>query len=198
MAELGPKLGIASLAAAADPRSLPLTGPAPAAPALPGLGLEEAEDYEPAGDSLPFASSQTRRGPGRPKGSPNKRTAEFRDYVLRRYGDVLTGLAEVAFSPIDELARELGCTKLEAFDRWLRCREALLPYVHAKMPAEVAVKAETLPTLVIGELHVGTGGAVQLGPEGLRALSIGPIEENQGLNQVLDAKSHDAQSHDAG
>lgn len=197
MAESGPKLGIAGLAAAADPRSFPHTGAAaPPAPALPGLELEaEADAYEPAPDSMPFPQ---RKGPGRPKGSPNRRTAEFARYILTRHGDLLSGLAAVAFMPIDDLARDLGCTKLEAFDRWLKTREALLPYVHAKLPAEAVIKHETLPTLVIGELHVGTGGAVQLGAEGVRALSIGPSEENQGLSAVIDAKSHDAQSHGEG
>jgi hypothetical protein len=191
MADTGPKLGVAALAADLDPRSLPLTG---AAPQQLGLLADQAEAYEPATDSMPFPE---RRGPGRPKGAPNKRTADFARYIQSRYGDLLTGLAAVAFTPIEELARDLGCTKLEAFDRWLKVRAELLPYVHAKLPAEAVIKHEQLPTLVIGELHVGTGGAVQLGPEGLRAMSIGPSEQYQGVSLDLAAKSHDGQSHDA-
>lgn len=201
MAEGGPKLGIAALAAGLDPRSLPLTG---AAPQQLGLLDDQADEYEPAASSAPFANSAERRGPGRPKGAPNKRTAEFARYILTRYGDLLTGMAEVAFTPIDELAKELGCTKLEAFDRWLKVRAELLPYVHAKLPAEAVIKHESLPTLVIGELRVGGAGgsaAVRIGPDGVQALSIGPdapSEQNQGLGPALDAKSHDAKSHGDG
>lgn len=196
MAETGPKLGIATLAADLDPRSFPLTGAAPAQLGL--LDDDQAEAYEPAADSMPFPE---RRGPGRPKGAPNKRTADFARYIQSRYGDLLTGLAAVAFTPIDELARDLGCTRLEAFDRWLKVRDTLLPYVHARLPAEAVIKHEQLPTLVIGTLQVGGDGgaaAVRIGPDGVQAMSIGPGEQDQGLSAVLDAKSHDAQSHDEG
>lgn len=192
----GPKLGIAAVAADLDPRLLPLTGAAAAAPAQLGL-LDDGEPYEPAEDSTPFQRSIERRGPGRPKGSVNKRTAEFRDYILKRYGDVLTGLAEVAFMRIEDLAAELGCTKLEAFDRWLRCREALMPYVHAKMPTEVAVKAERLPTLVIGAINVGGDQAgVEITGDGVRAMSVAPREQFQGLTGGAEAQSLDGKSHE--
>ena len=188
-----PLTGIASIAAGLDPRLLPL--PAEAAGGQLGL-LEEPEPYEPAEDSQPFANVVERRGPGRPKGAVNKRTAAFRDYILNRYGDPLTGLAEVAFTPIDDLARALACTKLEAFDRWLRAREALLPYVLAKMPAEVQIKTETLPTLVIGQLVVGDQAAAEIGPGGVRVMSLGGTQQFQGLSAEPAGQSHEAQSHD--
>ena len=181
-------LGVASIAAGLDPRLLPLTGGG-AAP------LDLFEAYEPAADSQPFAGSVERRGPGRPKGAVNKRTAEFRDYLLKRYGDPLTGLAEVAFTPIADIARELGCEKLEAARFWLACREALLPYVVAKMPAEVQVRTQALPTLVIGTINVGEHAAMEVTGEGVRAMSIAQPVQYQGLSGEPAEKSHAAKSH---
>ena len=190
MTKSDPYLGVAAVAASVDGRSFALTGGEPARQ----LGLlDDGEDYEPAADSLPFAGTE-RRGPGRPKGSINKRSADFRDYILRRYGDPLTGIADLAFRPIADIAAELGCDKLEAAKLWLACRETLLPYVVAKLPAEVAIKSEVLPQLVIGKIEVnaGEGGAaVRVTADGVQAMSIGLSEQYQGLSLDASAKSHD-------
>ena len=163
------KIGVAAIADGLDARALALTA---------GDSAEQAalfEEYEPAASSLPFAGSKvTRTGPGRPKGAINKRTADFRDYILRRYGDPLTGLADVAFTPIPDLAKELQCETLEAARFWLACRAEILPYVMSKLPTEVAVKDDRIPALIIGEINAGSGTVgIEAGPEGVRIMSIG-------------------------
>lgn len=162
------RLGVATVAASVDPRLVALTGENSEQPEL-------FQEYEPAASSLPFAGSKvTRTGPGRPKGALNKRTADFRDYILSRYGDPLTGLAEVAFTPIPDLARELQCEMLEAAKFWLACRAEILPYIVAKLPTEVAVKDDRIPALIIGEINAGSGTVgIEAGPEGVRIMSIG-------------------------
>jgi len=42
-------------------------------------------------------------------------------------------LAQAARAPIVELARELGCSKLEAFSEKRKAAEALAPYLHPKL-----------------------------------------------------------------
>lgn len=77
------------------------------------------------------------RGAGRPPGARNKRTREWAEYIQRRYGDPREALAAIMVTPIEQLARELGCKRVEAFAEWRACVRELLPYVAQKLPIEV-------------------------------------------------------------
>lgn len=106
---------------------------------------------------------------GRPAGSVARKTAEWQQFILTRYRSPLVGLAEIAARPARDLAQELGCTPLEAFDRQLKALAELAPYVHSKMPA--AVQHEGAPTVPI-LLGVSPAMAARMGVV---------IEGNQGL-----------------
>ena len=80
---------------------------------------------------------QARRGPGRPAGARNRRTTEFADYLLSRYASPMEVLAQVAVARVDELAAQLGCTKLEALQEKRLAAIALVPYLHQKQPLAV-------------------------------------------------------------
>lgn len=90
-----------------------------------------------------------RRGPGRPKGSRNKRTDEWVDYLLRGRRPPLLVLAETYSRPVEQLATELSITKGEAFKLQLLAAKELAPYVHQKQPLAVQVDARGVVTLVI-------------------------------------------------
>jgi hypothetical protein len=77
---------------------------------------------------------------GRPPGSRNKSTRAWRDYLLSKYRSPLEVLAETYSRPVAELARELGCTKVEAAMIQVQCANNLAPYVHSRMPQEVSVE----------------------------------------------------------
>jgi hypothetical protein len=99
---------------------------------------------------------------GRPAGSVARTTAQMRDYLLQRYQSPLVGLAEIAGRPARDLAVELGCTPLEAFDRQLKAMAELAPYVHSKMPAAVQLDGAPIVPLVLAvspEMAARMGGA---------------------------------------
>ena len=85
------------------------------------------------------ADALRQRKAGRPPGAINRRTAAFRDYVLARsHGQhPVDGLIEAYLRPVHDLAAELGCTKLEAFNAQRDCRRVVLEYVEGKMPVSV-------------------------------------------------------------
>lgn len=74
---------------------------------------------------------------GRKKGSINRRSKEFRDFVLSQGGHPGLFLQRVYDRPVEQLAAELGCTKKEALDRQIRCADTLMPFIEGKMPATV-------------------------------------------------------------
>lgn len=85
-----------------------------------------------------------RKGPGRPKGSLNKRTLAHIDALTGKYG---ISPAEYLFSlmamDFDQLCAEMGAVKYEQRMDCLRIKkaaaEALMPYVHAKMTPDINV-----------------------------------------------------------
>lgn len=78
-----------------------------------------------------------KRGKGRPRGAMNKATADMVAFIRARYTDPRIFLAETYSRPVEELARELGCSKLDAFEIQAAAAKDLLSYVASKMPAEV-------------------------------------------------------------
>jgi hypothetical protein len=105
-----------------------------------------------------------RSGPGRPAGSRNKRTQEWADFVLSRYSSPLIGMAETYSRPVEDLARELGCTRLEAFKLQLQAREALAPYVHQKQPQAIDLPDGALVQIVLPVLRHAGASAISAVP----------------------------------
>lgn len=90
-----------------------------------------------------------RRGPGRPQGARNKRTADFADFILCQYRSPLVVMAETYSRSVGELSAELGCTKQEAFSMQLQAARELAPYLHQKQPVAVNVDSSGVIQLVI-------------------------------------------------
>ena len=97
-----------------------------------------------------------RRG-GRPKGVRNRRTVEFRDFLLRHGSHPLVGAMRLqAMDPIElvEKSMEVDPSKRrmtlhEAMSLQQRARELVAPYVESKMPVAVDHSFNHLPDLII-------------------------------------------------
>lgn len=107
-------------------------------PLLPSLAARETGE-----------EAEQRAGPGRPRGSRNRRTQEWVDYLLARYPSPLVALAETYSRPTAELATELACKRDEAFKLQLMAARELAPYLHQKQPVAVEVDARGEVNLVI-------------------------------------------------
>lgn len=169
----------------------PLPGAAVAAAvaeAGPLLPLREAEQLDLLRDqtgqvdraALPSAP----RGRGRPAGATNKRTEEVRRYLLSRYAHPLEVLAQIYSRPVDALAAELGCTRVEALAAQVKAAAEVAPYVEGKMPVAVDMAVRGDFTLAIEGLNASAGEI-----EELRLLSFQPGDiveaefvEDQGLS----------------
>lgn len=166
MAE-GPNVGIRSAASALD-------GVAVGAPSgiarEQQLGLldpgEEQLDLDgPDGASGPVSDVLERRGPGRPKGSINKRTEDLRRFLLARFRHPVVAMAEIYSIPTDELAKHLGCKPMDALGLQLKAAAEVAPYVDSKMPAKVQITdSDRLPAFNL----VFANGGVSLEQGGKR------------------------------
>lgn len=147
--------------------------------------LAELEPDRPVRERLALAReaeglvlAQAKRK-GRPKGSRNRATREMAAWVLRQYGNPLFKLGEAYSRTVAELAAELECTKLEAFDRQIDAIKALAPYVASKMPQAVDVRSSGL-VLVLGGSRGADDDDPRAGPE--LVLQAEQIEEKQDVS----------------
>lgn len=122
---------------------------------------------------------------GRPPGAANLATEEWRKFLFSKGVSPLVAMARYAMMPPDLLAQELGCSKLEAFDRWQRLQEALAPYLHQQMPRAVDVQGATAGILILGDLTVQQRERIasDLGVEAL-TLSAEQYQEKQDVSAV--------------
>lgn len=130
-----------------------------------GVEFLDAEE-DPAGD----------RGPGRPKGSRNKRTQHTLEYLQAMgYEDPLRGMAELWSRPASVLADELGCTVLEAMDRQMDARKAALPYWHQKLPQAIVIDKNAAMTVLTIDaaqmLELLQGRGDEIGKRGFELLA---------------------------
>jgi hypothetical protein len=89
--------------------------------------------------------AENNAGKGRPRGQHNRKTQAWVEHILRRYPSPLETLAQIQASPIDVLATELRCSRLEAMTQKRHAAEALAPFVHQKLTAvEVVPPPEPL------------------------------------------------------
>jgi hypothetical protein len=83
--------------------------------------------------------SANNAGKGRPRGRHNTRTEAWVGHLLKRYPSPLETLAQIQASPVDVLATELHCSRLEALIQKRHAAEALAPFVHQKL-ASIEIK----------------------------------------------------------
>jgi hypothetical protein len=120
----------------------------PRGPLIPAEQLDMLADEMPG--TTAFDRVQAAKGRGRPKGSANRRTRDFAEYLLARYPDPREVMAQTYARPVDELAAELGCTKLEAFQLQQRAAAELAPYLASKMPVAVSVNHRGIALVIPG------------------------------------------------
>lgn len=102
--------------------------------------LELLRDQEKGRDARAAIDVARKRGRGRPPGALNRRNAKFRDQILALAPHPALALARAYSTPLETLAAQLECTKLEAYQVAVRAAAELLPYVESKMPTAVALK----------------------------------------------------------
>lgn len=107
------------------------------------LPLMEAEDLaalRAEGHGRIRALQAPRRGAGRPAGSPNRSTEQWRQFLLTKYRSPLEVLCATYSRPVTDLQAELACTRLEAFKIQLDAASEAAPYLHGKMPVQVELQ----------------------------------------------------------
>ncbi len=133
-----------------------------------------------------------KRGPGRPAGSTNKKSQTLQKWLLGlgyRHPAVL--LAEITARPVEELAAQLGCDKLEAFQEQRKAASDLLPYFEGRILPKTDQGEQPLPQL---HLHLDVD---QVGLAGAKVADEGPIllakkiEVNQEVSYSDVEPSHD-------
>lgn len=112
----------------------------------------------------PLSRMPTKRGPGRPKGSRNRRTEAITDVIRATRRDPLLVLADMAEADVGELADYLQCSRLEAAKLQAAAARELAPYLHSKQPVAVAATGGDMVLMVgsFGEaasLNPASGGA---------------------------------------
>lgn len=117
---------------------------------------------------------------GRPAGSVARKTAEWAAFLLSRYRSPLVVMAETYSRPTRDLAEELGCTPLEAFELQQRAAAELAPYVHAKQPIGLQLGDGPEAPVV---LAVSPAMAARMGVVTTVHEIDGEAEENQGLGE---------------
>lgn len=150
------------------------------APMITRKPMESDEAFAARSDAI-----VQRRRVGRPPGSESLATKELRDYALRFGPHPMLALMKVADLGPRGLAEELGCTMLEAFDRWERVVSGLRKAFTPDMaPTDGAGNAVPLLTMVMA------GQALQPGqplPDGIRA----PWLDN--VDDAIDVQTADGQ-----
>lgn len=131
-------------------------------------------------------------GPGRPRG-PSRVTRDLVKLIESTGRHPILAMAEIVATPIDVIAKTLGCKKIEAAEYHRKVMSDLAPYVAQRLPLAVQVQGANAGMLVIN-----LGGAVGDGAIGLNLKPVEGIQiEGEKLNEINgdDAQSHDSQSH---
>lgn len=142
------------------------------------------------GDGVDAPPRSLRTGPGRPKGSVNKRTRQYADLIVSQYGSPLQRMAQVYSADLDELRGELGCSKADALALQLQAARDAAPYVHEKRPQAHQVQGQ-VAALVI---HRGLPGGDGAGSD--RYAMGQPVDAE--FNEINDLPGADAGQSDAG
>ena len=100
------------------------------------------------------------RGPGRPKGSRNKRSDDLARLIAHKYGDPVEYMASLYAMPFDQLvelvkkadggkASKTGDIAIKVLNIQLSAAKAVSEYVHSRKPVEHQVDLKNLPTFVM-------------------------------------------------
>ena len=175
--------GISAAVASALAEAGPMIEPEPVQALLP---LADAEAIEAARDQREDRDAgqavQLVRKAGRPKGASNKRTAQIRDYLLSRYAHPLEVLAQTYSRPVEALAAELGCSRIEAFKVQVSAAAELAPFIESKMPVAVGIDARGTVQLVINGAEAVPGGFIDA--EGVVMGGLSAMLQNQGDSEA--------------
>jgi hypothetical protein len=149
--------------------------------------LPTREDHLPqVGNRVRASVAAARRG--RPAGAQNLATRDVKEFCRRVFGiDPMVEGFRWAQHTHESLALELGCTKLEAWDRLEALRKDLMRYFYAPM---VAVDEDGRPAPVF---NMQIGGAQSAGSGDQPPWKY--IEELQAVNDKPRDVSHGAVSH---
>lgn len=90
-----------------------------------------------------------KRGRGRPPGSINKNTLDWAKYINARYTNPLIFLAECYNRPVDDLAKELSCSREKAYAFQMAAANKLTEFTNQKMPTTVDLGVDGDLSLVI-------------------------------------------------
>lgn len=150
---------------------------------LPPAGGVDAEDRQAR--ALEAVRADRR---GRPAGAKNLATRQALDFIRRVLGDPLIDRARWAMHTPETLARELGCSRLEAFDRLDRMRADLARYFYAPL---APVDDKGRPVVPFFAMQIGPAGA-----PGTAARPPWEYEQIQEVSAAPPAVSHAAQSHE--
>lgn len=129
---------------------------------------------------------------GRPAGSQNLKQRDAVAFIRRVFGDPLVDRARWAMHTPASLAMELGCSKLEAFDRLDKMRADLARFMYAPL-APVDDKGNAVVPFFA--MQIGGGQTAAPGQEASpwRYLE---TQQNQALLQSPAPVSHEPVSHE--
>lgn len=147
--------------------------------------------YDASGE----ATVKKGRGAGRPAGSKNKNTKEWADYILSKYASPLEVLAKTYSRPVELLAAELNCSRLEAYKVQVAAARELSPYIHQKQPTAIDVGENGLISLSI---NTGQFAGEKASDDDLQSVEIlnSKIIENQPLSESEKEKSNVSKSNE--
>lgn len=137
--------------------------------------LELLRDEVPNRDAGTAVAVAERRGRGRPAGALNKRNAKFRDQILALGPHPALALQRAYATPVDTLAAQLNCTKLEAAQLGIRAAVELLPYIEGKQPVTVDLRQQHDVILLMG-------GAPGVGGEQLEAIASQVADRDEAID----------------
>jgi hypothetical protein len=104
-------------------------------------------------DASPFPGRSVQPGPGRPRGSQNKRTIEMRELYLKSgFPHPQLWMGHCLKEGPHALASSLGCTPFEAWQELRKIAADLQPYMESKMPTAIVGNLDKTAVLVMGEI----------------------------------------------
>ncbi len=166
--------------------------------------------------TLPGVAPAPKRGPGRPKGSGNKRSGDLQRYVEAQFAGMTPGQQSAAIGLVSAkelreaggdllkamalkarmLAMELDCAPAAAWALMQKERSDLLPYIHQKRATKEEATGQAGPSLTFVaipmDMATAAGDGASAGewdtpPDLLTNQSVSVIEGEQ----VTQPKSHD-------
>lgn len=172
------------------------------AAAAPAAEAEQLELMPPTRSTLTGAelerveASIKRDRAGRPPGARNKATREMLEFVRKVMGDPLERRFRWAMHTPESLSIELGCTKLEAFDRLDKIWSELARYFYAQLAQQDGSGNAVAPRLTMvfpGQSAPAIGQDGTIRPPWVY---IEETQQNQQLAAPAPGVSHDDVSHD--